>query len=62
MRHAIYRSERVSLGSPAYAEAQAAAKRVADVLRRQGRRSAIRWDDEYNDTNTLGTVAVIVED
>lgn len=59
MREIVHRSERVSLASPAYQEAQAVARKVADTLKRQGFTASIAWDDEYNDTNTLGTLAVI---
>lgn len=61
MRTCVFRSERVELNSKAHAEERAKAGRVLDVLRRQGRQAAIRWDDEYNDTSARGTVAVFAE-
>lgn len=62
MREIAHRGERVPLASDAYAEAKAVAQRVAGIIAKQGRKASLRWDDEYNDTNTLGRFVVMAED
>lgn len=62
MRMIAHQGERVSLGSAACEEAKAVAQRVAGIISKQGRKASLRWDDEFNDTNTLGRYVVIAED
>jgi hypothetical protein len=54
----LYRSPRVTVGSPAHNAERAKAEHLTQQERIAGRGSVTRWDDEYNDYSARGTFVV----
>lgn len=58
MMTTIYKSERVTVGSPQYQAAKAQAERIAAQQRQVGKPGTVRWEDEYNDYSARGIFVV----
>lgn len=54
----IYKSETVTIGSPAYRQAMIKAQTIASQQRAVGKGGLDRWEDDYNDSRASGRFVV----